>query len=479
MNHRSLKTNALLNTIKTVISLLFPLITFPYVSRVLQVEEIGIYNFSASVISYFALLAGLGISTYAIREGPQYREDRKLISKFVSEVFSINLWSTIISYILLLIAMLSVEKLHNYTIAILILATEMIFNTLGVNWVCNIFEDFLFITIQSISVQALSLILTLLLVKSPSDINIYIGIVAFSKSAANIANYFYIRYKYCKFQFKLHCGFRKHIKPILIIFSTSIAISIYVNSDTTMLGFMTNDYQVGLYSTAVKIYTIVKNILSAALIVLIPRFSLLLQCDKKEEANHLFSRVFNVLTILMLPSIVGLFITSEDVIHLIGGSNYLGGTNSLRLLCVAIAFSLIAYLYTQCILIPKKKEKVVFIATTISAAVNIGLNFVFIPLWGINGAAITTIIAEAIVCVMSIIYSKSDIKLGEIANNLFSVIIGCIGISIVGWLCYRFLDYFLIRLLATMILSAVIYAILLVTLKNSIVLECVKKIRKK
>ncbi|MHB8129188.1 MAG: flippase [Mobilitalea sp.] len=468
MAKTSLKSNAVLNTVKTVLGIVFPLITFPYISRVLQVEAIGVYNFSSSIISYFILLAGLGVTTYAIREGSQYREDRVKISRFVSEVFSINMLSTTISYICLVVALLSISKLTNYSFAISILSIEIFFSTLGVSWVCNIFEDFLFIAIQSFAVQAVSLVLTFLLVKNPDDIYKYIAIVAFSKSSLSVINFVYVQKKYCHFRWVLHCNLKKHIKPILVIFSTSVAMTIYVSCDITMLGFMTTDYQVGLYSTAVKIYTIIKSILAAALVVLVPRFSILLQKQHTKEASVLFTKIFNILVVLVLPAVTGLFITSKDVIHLVGREKYLDGTLSLQLLCFAIAFSLIATLYTQCVLIPKKKEKIVFQATGISAIVNFALNFIFIPWLGIDGAAITTIIAEMIVCFMSVYYSKNDIHLEDIKKNLFTVIIGCIVIILVGLLSYNFIDTYYIRLFVAIVVSSALYLSVLLISGNPV-----------
>lgn len=479
MKRKSLKVNAILNTIKTVLSIVFPLITFPYISRTIQVEAVGVYNFSSSIISYFVLIAGLGIANYAIREGTQYREDKKKIESFVSEVFTINMISTIISYFLLFLSVIIISKLHDYSLAIAILSAEIFFTTLGVSWVCNIYEDFLFIAIQSIAVQFVSLLLTFILVKSPEDIYKYIAIIAFSKSASNIINFFYIRKKYCHFSLVRNCNFKYHLKPILIIFSTSIAMTVYVSADTTMLGFMTDDIQVGLYGTAVKIYTIVKNVLAAVLVVLVPRFSIMLQNKNGDEADKLFSNVFNTLIILTFPSVIGLLVTSKDVILLLGGEKYIEGTGSLQLLCFAIAFSLIATLYTSCVLIPKKKEKIVFRATAISAIVNILLNFIFIPWLGINGAAITTIIAEVIVCVMSIVYSKSDIHLAGIKWNLISVSIGCVIIAIIGMLTNRFIDAFYIRLFVTVGASVIMYIVTLIGLRNTIVLDTLQKFTKR
>ncbi len=479
MKQKSIKINAILNALKTVLGILFPMITFPYVSRILQVDGIGLYNFSNSIVSYFLLLAGLGISTYAIREGVKYREDKTRIKIFLSEVYSINIWSTLLSYACLILAVHIFEKLQNYSLAIGILAIEIIFTTIGTSWVCNIYEDFFYIALQSVLVHILSLVLTFLFVKTVDDLYIYIGIIAFSRSIVFLLNRFYINHRYIKIRFTFKCNIKKHIKPIIIIFSTSIAIIIYVSADTTMLGLMTDDYQVGLYSAAVKIYTIAKTIIVAVLMVLIPRFSILLQQERKEEANRLFSNVFNVLIVLLFPVAFGLFLVSEDLIHLIGGVEFLGGAMSLRLLSIAILFSLIAYLYTQCVLIPKKKETLVFKATAISASVNILLNFWCIPLLGIDGAAITTIIAEAIVCIMVVVNSKEHIHLENIWGNLVSVVIGCFAIFFVCHFFSYIIDHYVYRLILTVTVSVIAYIFILVITKNAVILDFFVNVKKR
>ena len=126
--------NAFLNVLKTVSSVIFPLITFPYVSRVLEVESIGAYNFTSSVISYCLLFAGLGVSNYAIREGTQYRNNKSKIEEFISEVFTLNLVSTILVYIVLFILLMTVPKFENYSLGIILMSSEIIFATIGVNW---------------------------------------------------------------------------------------------------------------------------------------------------------------------------------------------------------------------------------------------------------------------------------------------------------------------------------------------------------
>lgn len=479
MEKKSLTINAVLNILKTVLSLIFPLVTLPYINRVLQVETIGVYNFSNSIVSYFLLLAGLGVSTYAIREGTHYRENKLEITRFVSEVFSINVYSTIITYILLFASLFFIPKLSDYSFAILILSVEIVFTTIGVNWVCNIYEDFLFIAIQSIGVQIVSFILVLIFVKTPEDIYKYIFIIAFSKSASNLINCIYIKKKYCHFSFVPKCNLKRHFKPIMVMFSTSVAITVYVSSDTTMIGFLLSDYDVGLYSTAAKIYQIVKNILAAVLIVFVPRFALLLKNSDKRTVSDLFSKVFNILIVMIIPATVGLFITSKDVIRLVAGDEYIDGTGSLRLLCIAISFSLISTLYSSCVLIPIKKENIVFKATAISAVVNILLNIFLIPLLGINGAAITTIIAEVIVCIISFVASRNIVKLNNVVYNLFSVIIGCLGIILVCFFVYKYIEQYVIRLLLAVLLGCIVYGFILLITKNLVLIEILKRVRGK
>lgn len=477
-NKKRITINAMLNALKTVLGIIFPLITFPYVSRVLGVETYGVYTFSSSIVSYFLLIAALGISTYGIREGTQYRDDSTKINLFVSEVFSINVISAAISFILLIVCLLVVPKLNNYSIGILILSIEIITTTIGTAWICNIYEDFLFIAIRSLAIQFISLVLTLLFVKKPEDIYIYIAIVVFANSGSNILNFFYIRKKYCKYHFTLRIDWKRHLRPILIIFSTNVAISIYVSADSTMLGFMTTDFEVGLYGTAVKIYTIIKHILSAILMVLIPQFSLMFARGEKNKSGIIFSRVFNILTTVMLPMAVGLFMLSEDIVVLIAGHDYKGASIPLRLLSIAILFSLYAYMYTQCILIPTKKESIVFRATVISALVNIGLNFFLIPRISIIAAAITTILAEAVTFVLVFIEGRKHIKLDHVIKNTITTIIGCIGVLIVCYLSKK-IDRFAIRIIVSVVLSIVVYGLILYITKNDALRELIGVVKKK
>ena len=139
----SLKVNATLNIIKQVCAIIFPLITFPYVSRTLGVDMYGKINFSNSIVSYITLIAGLGVSSYAIREGARIRDDKVKFERFSNEVFSINIVSTIFSYIVLFFLILLWNKLDSYKSLILILSINVLLTTLGTDWINTVYEDFL------------------------------------------------------------------------------------------------------------------------------------------------------------------------------------------------------------------------------------------------------------------------------------------------------------------------------------------------
>lgn len=180
MKNKSLKVNAFLNGFKTFLNFLFPLITFPYISRVLSVEEIGKYNFSNSIISYFLLLAALGIDKYAIREGAKYRENKERFSSFASEIFSFNIVSTLVSYSLLFLFILFSKTLERYTVCILIFSLQIFFTTLGTEWVYSIFEEYRYITIRSILFKMISVALLFMFVRNEGDYLAYAAITVFA-----------------------------------------------------------------------------------------------------------------------------------------------------------------------------------------------------------------------------------------------------------------------------------------------------------
>lgn len=482
MKKKSIKVNAVLNAFNTLASMVFPLITFPYVSKILSVESLGKYNFSKSVISYFLLIAGLGIANYAVREAPQYREDRAAASRFISEIFTINCCATMASCILFIFCLFSIPKLQDYTVLLLILSLEIPFTTLGVSWVYSIYENYTFITIRNILMQCISLGLLLLLVKDAGDVYWYAGITLFVCIGSGVVNFFMAR-RHTEIRIVTRIPWKRHMKPILVIFSTSIAITIYINSDITLLGFMTNDYVVGLYSVAGKMYRILKQLIAAIVTVSIPRCSLYVGQGLMEEYRELMKRIVNGIFIVMFPIITGLIAFGKPLVLIISNENYLAAVLSLQMLAVAILFNVLTYIAGYCILLPHKMENDFLYATVVSAVVNVVLNLMLIPKFQQNGAAFSTIVAEATALFICLRRARGVIgdmlKPDELRRNLFDVLLGCIGIAAV---CFAFQQSSLnvyVNACLCVASAGALYGGILLLRRNEIVVSTVRQVMRK
>ena len=392
---KSLKLNMVLNAVKGLMAIIFPLITFPYVSRILGVDNLGRYNFSNSIISYFILIAGLGISTYAVREGARLRDKQKAFQDFANEMFTINVISTIVAYFGLGVLLVISAKVQEYKVLLLILSLLIIFKTIGIDWIYSIFEDYAYITVRSIVFQFISLILLFTMVKTEDDVNIYALITVISSGGSGILNYLHAK-KYCRVKLTTKVNWKRHMRPILVLFATSVTVTIYTSSDVTILGLLCGDTSVGLYSVSTKVYSLVKTLLSSVLIVSIPRLSALLGSDDRGAFNEMAADIYKTLISLVLPALCGIILLRKEIILILADESYLASVNSLALLSVALFFCLGAWFWGQCILVPFQKENTVFIVTVIGAIVNIVLNFVLIPFWKQDAAAFTTVLAEGI-----------------------------------------------------------------------------------
>ena len=469
MKKKSLGMNAFLNGMRSVLNLFFPLITFPYVSRVLSVSGIGIYNFSNTYINYFILIAGLGITTYAVREGAKYRDNKAEIGNFASQIFSLNMLATLVAYLLLFASLIIFKNLHNYVSCILIFSIQILFTTLGTEWVYTIYEDYAYITIRSILFKIISIILLFLLVKKPEDYLVYASITVLSAVGSNLLNFIHAR-NFVHIRLTVKTNWRYHLKPILIIFASAMAVTIYVSSDTTILGLLKNDYAVGIYSTSVKIYQIAEGLLSALLTVTIPRLAFLWGRRRIGEYNQVLSQVIYSLGILVLPAAVGLIMLSREVILIIASEKYLPSVNSLRIISWAIIFSIFSWIFSDCVLIPAKRENFVLRNTVITAIENIILNFILIPFLSYDGTSLSTVIAEFTVMIMNgyscrdiikpVIFKKDTLK------NLLDSIIGCVGIVVICLLCDIGFKSLWLKTIFSVVLSVIMYGAILILLKN-------------
>lgn len=473
---RSLKQNAILNMIKKGMSIVFPLITFTYSSHVLGPKNMGIYSFSQSVVEYFILIAALGISTYAVREGAYVRDNKEEIGSFANEVFSINVLMTVIAYVVLLFCLLISSKLQTYRTAILIFSLIIILNTAGADWVNTIFEDYMYITIRYIIVQIICLILLFVFVRKPSDVYRYVIIGTLSMGGGNLFNIGYIR-RYVHLHFTFKMNLKKHIKPMLILFSNSIAVKIYLIADVTILGFLCADEIVGIYSVSSRIYTCVKELINAIIIVTVPRFSSYIAQKDIKDLKEKLADVFNTLVFLLIPCVLGLFFESKNILYILAGEKYYSGEGVIRILSIAMVFAVMSCFFSYSILIPFKQEKYFTIATVTAALTNVVTNFLLIPLWGMNAAALTTLLAEGLVFIITFYKSLKTIRFSIDFKSLISCLVGG-GTIIASCLIANNIADHLLSFVVAVIVSAITYFLILIVFKNPIIINVFGKLKK-
>lgn len=466
---RSLKTNAILNMVCRGSSILFPMLTFTYASRTLGADKLGIYSFCNSVIAYFLLFAALGISTYAVREGQAVRDNPEQLRRFISEVYTINFIMTLASYALLGLLLLVWGKLNAYREIVLVLSVSMILTTIGADWVNTLLEDYLFITLRYIAVQIVCLGALVALVKSPDDLYRYALIGALSSAGGNLLNIWHIRRR-IPFHLTRRPNLRRHIGPMLTLFSNSLAIKLYLASDIVILGILMETRFVGYYTASSNVYSALKGIMNALVLVTVPRFAFYVSHNMRKEYLASFSMVLDGVITLTLPCAAGLYMEAENILYFLGGAEYVAGTGALKILSLALPFAVGACLFSNSVLIPYKQERFFLKATAISATVNIVLNFPLIPVWGIQAAALTTLLSECIVFGMTLYKSKAYLtKWSNVSSAFVSSAFGAASVILMCAAANRLIADRLPGLIASVTGSAAAYAAVTYALGNQTV----------
>lgn len=472
---RDLKINTILNFIKTGTNIIFPLITFPYISRVLLPDNVGKINFGSTYVNYFTLIATLGITTYAVRECSKVRDNQNKLEKLASEIFSINICTTIVSYIFLALSLLLFEDIAEYRQLIIVQSMVILFTTLGADWLNTAMEDFVYITIRSVLFQLLSLVLMFIFVKKPDDYIVYALITVLSSSGANIANIFY-RKKFCKTKFTLEINWKKHLFPIVILFVMILSQTIFTSADVTMLGLFKGDYEVGIYSTAVKLERLISQIVSSIVFVLMPRLSYMFGIGDYEKINILLRKVLGTFLLLGIPCFVGTFVMSEEIIFIIAGSAYMEAVTVLKILLFSFLFSLIGGSFLgNVVLLPSGKEVRYMIICCIATIFNVVFNAILIPTYGVYAAAFTTACSSFLIMIMLLASVDKKIRIVRKMSLLFSPIVGGIIIYVFCLMVKQMIAGVFPRLVVSIGGSIIVYGITVLIMKNEVATELVLK----
>lgn len=473
----SIKKNYIYNLIYTISGLLFPIITFPYASRIMLADGIGEVNFFSSIVAYISLFTSLGIPLYAIREIAKVRNDNKLLNKTTVEIFFLHIILTVLGYVVVAILSLTVSKISENISLFLIISTTIVFTTIGCEWFYQGVEDFKYIVVRGLFVRIVAVVLLFVLVKDRSDLLWYGLYTVIGTVGGNVYNFVRLRkYINVKSIELRNIDLIRHFKPVLHIFLLNVIVSIYVNLDTIMLGFLKDNTAVGYYTAATKLSKMVLSVSSSLGIVLLPRLSNLIATQQKDSFISLANKATSCVLMLASPFTVALIIMAPCLINVFCGISYEPAILTLQIISPIILFIGLSGIIGMQILYPQGKENLVIISTAIGAALNFFINYLLIPIYAQNGAAIATLIAEfMVVSIMIFIGRKyNPVKL-MIKSNMHYII----GSAIMGGVLWgvSLLNLSDLQILPILFLSgAVSYISYLVIVRERLFFEFIMQI---
>lgn len=471
MKTHSIKFNFIMNALLTVSAIIFPLITFPYISRVLLADGSGKVAFAISVVSYFTMFASLGVPTYGIRTCAKVRDDKEKLSATVQELLIINGITTAIIYVLFFASLAIVPKFAGQKELLMVVSFSIVLNTMGAQWLYSALEQYSYITFCAMGFKIIGIVLMFALVHEPSDYIVYGAISALASYGSGFLNFINMR-KYVSFKKADVYDFKRHMKPIVTFFCMSAAISIYSNLDMVMLGFMKTDSDVGYYNAAVKVKTVLVSVVTSLGTVLLPRLSFYIEKGEKEAFRKTVVKAFHFVMTAGSALMFFFIIFAKESIFILSGDAFLPAVLPMQLLMLTLLFIGLSNITGIQILTPTGREMIVLKSIVAGAVLDFVLNLVLIPKFASSGAAFATAMAEAVVLIIQCIYLKEmlhgllkDIPFAKIAVALVSA-------SVLAVILNSATDF---SPFVTMAVSAVlffgVYGGLLLLMKEPLVLE--------
>lgn len=466
MSKKSVAKNYIYNLIYQILVLILPVITTPYLSRVLGAEGIGIYSYTISIVTYFILFGSLGIAMYAQREIAYVQDNKEKRSKIFWEIFILR---TITLTISLIIFYFTFAMTGEYCVYYRILILEIIGNILDISAFFQGMEEFKKIIKRNLIVKAISIISIFLFVKTADDLNKYLLIYVLSTLVGNLSLWFYLP-KYIKRISLKRLEIKKHLKPTIVLFIPQIASQIYVVLDKTMIGILVEDKaEVGYYEQSQKIVKIILTLATSLGTVMLPRIASEFAKGKQEQIRKSILNSFNYIFLLSIPMMIGLVVITQDLIPWFLGEGFNKSiyiTYAISPIMIMIGLS--SVIGTQ-YLLPTKKQKQYTISVITGALVNLFLNFILIPHYLSIGAAIATVVAETSVTGVQFYFIRNDFKIKEILKMSLKYFIVAILMAIILLIVNNILFYkfsVIIRMILDVTLGAIAYFGLLILLND-------------
>lgn len=434
----SIRKNAIYNVLLAVSQVLFPLITFPYISRILQPQGLGAVAFVESYTQYFIIIAALGIPVYGVREIARVRNNPADRQKVFAELVTLHFIMSMLLMAVYVTSFMLLPSLQPYRSLFWLGTILLLSNVFLVEWLYQGMEAFPFITIRTLLVRALAVVLIFVFIKQRQDLVLYFGINCGLVVVNALVNFLYSK-QYVSFLPSL-VSLKQHIKPLLFIFSTSIVTSIYTLLDGVLLGFLANTTSVGYYAMAVKLSKILIMILSALSAVLVPQLSLAIKEQRFKQANQLLKKSFEYVCFIAVPLSVGLFVLAAPLVRLFAGENFLSAIILLKILSPTVLFVGMSYVFGMQVLNPTGNERYFFRAAVLGMAISLILNFILIPIYQHQGAAITNLFVEACVMVTLIYFGLRKLDFKPKWKKLSEAFIASIPFFIIAYLSQYIID---------------------------------------
>jgi len=424
---QSVKVNYILNLINTGTQMLFPLITFPYVCRVIEADGIGQINFFQSIISYISLFTCLGIPMYAIREIARDRSDVVQMNRTAMEILLLHSMLTLVGYAIVAILCLTVPQIQVNIPLFLILSLTIFFTAIGCEWFYQGIEDFKYITIRGLIIKTVSVVLLFIFVKSKTDLLYYGCYTVFGVLGGNIFNFFRLR-KYIHREniifSELHI--KRHVKPVLKVFSFSVVTSIYLQLNTVLLGFLKNALAVGYFAAATKVMQMLLKMSACLGSVMMPRASHLIAENKEAEFNRLIQKSYDFTLAIALPMTIGLIFCAPSLITALCGVKFEHSILPSQIIAPIILMVAISNIFGIQVLFPKGKINIVTLCCGIGAVADLILNLCLIPFFSYIGTSIAYLGAEVATTVSMYFIGRKYIPIIYFKKSHLTYALGCI-----------------------------------------------------
>ncbi len=402
----NLKKNFIYNFLLTSSNLLFPLLTFPYLSRILGAEGLGICNFIMSYGQNYMIIAALGMPVYATREIAKIGNDKIKRSKLFFELLSIHLIFTLLLLIIYIFTIFLYSDFKNYKELALLGGSMILLNVFAIEWLFTGINNFKYITLRSLIVRALSIIAIFLFVKKKDDFTIYFIILVCTVFCIVLIDIYYARNFISGKIILTFKGISYHLKPIFILGIYMVLTSIYSVLPTTLLGFLSTKSSVGYYYGANRIIRMIISVFAALITVMIPRLNLVLEENGKREYLLLVNKSLNVVISFGIPITFFVFLLADPIVMLLAGKNFINSILIIRVMAPIILIVAFAQIFVLLILSIHRKDKNMVTLSVVGMIISLFINLIFIPHFAEKATAFSQLIAELLVTLVAFFLAK-------------------------------------------------------------------------